>query len=348
MTGARLGLLLVVGLVGVGGAAVGQDARELTRRFEALETDGFTGTVLVFAGRRPLLDRSAGLADRGGRVPCSSKTLYDVGSVAKQFTAAAVLRLEEQGRLTTGDAIAKFVPDAPQAAEAITIAQLLSHTSGIAKGYDLEGVDLRSRDAMVAGVLAAPLANRPGSTFEYSNANYFLLAAIIEIASGATYEDYLRAALFEPLGMKSTGFTRDRKLDGKRAAHRYRSAEDVDGVGTSIEFAWSWGFRGATGIVSSAEDMIRWGRALLDGKILSDASRAKLFTPVLDRYACGWYVLERGQTTEIVHSGDALGAHAYLALYPREDLVVVILTNEDGMHHWNAANALRPALLGGR
>ena len=181
------------------------------------------------------------------------------------------------------------------------------------------------RDQMVRHVLTPPLKTRPGETFAYCNFGYALLAAIVEVASGKSFEDYLKEKLFKPAGLVDTGFIQDKALDARRVSTRL---SDRTPEATALDWHWGWGYRGMGGVVTTALDLLRWDRALRGNKILDEATKAVAYTPYRDGYACGWKVekTERN-TTRCHHSGGVAG---YAVNYVRdleEDLVVVVLSN---------------------
>ncbi|MEZ0230381.1 MAG: serine hydrolase domain-containing protein, partial [Planctomycetota bacterium] len=171
-------------------------------------------------------------------------------------------------------------------------------------------------------------ANKPGDKFEYCNAAYALLAAIVEKASGQSFEQYLREQLFAPAGMKDTGFLNDEKLDKKRAASRLRENE-VDR--TAAEWSWSWGYRGMGGVVTTAEDLLRFDRSLRANEVLAAAAQTKQTTPVKEVAGCGCFIERTFRaTTKVYHTGGVAGFTAMFARYLEDDLVVVVLSNEAG------------------
>ncbi len=285
-----------------------------------------SGVVHVVKDGLPLYSAAFGMADRDSKRKNALDTFFDTGSVTKQFTAAAVLKLEMLGKLKLADRIDKHFKNVPADKAAITVLQLLSHSSGVAQMYDFEGVDVTDRDSSVKCLLAIALAAKPGEKFIYSNANYFMAAALVEIASGQSFESFCEEHLFKPAGMKDTGFTGDKDLEEKRSALRYEGGESR---GSMVSYAYSWGFRGATGVVSTVSDMNRWSDALLGDDVLNAEARKSLFKPVLSEYACGWYILKTATgSTKITHSGAAAGARCYFSRYEAEDVAFVIFLNE--------------------
>lgn len=213
---------------------------------------GFSGCVLVSRNGTVLLRKGYGLAEDGTNVPLRPETLFDIGSLSKNFTAAAILRLESDGKLRVGDPISRFLPDLPEDKRAISIHQLLTHTSGVT-GPDA-GYRAISKAQAIQEILARPLGTRPGTAWAYSNAGYVLLAAIIESASGETYEDYLQGHIFQRAGLKSTGFW-GRRLPGA-IPRSIAKGKDELGVVTDLErlSEATWNDMGSGQIVSTGTD----------------------------------------------------------------------------------------------
>jgi CubicO group peptidase (beta-lactamase class C family) len=345
---ARHGLALLaatilgsVGIAGVSGPARQADPDEATTRFAAdthahlskLEKLGFAGVVVVARDRAPLLAQGYGLADRERQLKWSPATVSTVGSITKQFTAAAILALEEDGLLHVDDTLATHFGNVPADKRAITLHQLLTHSSGI---VDLEGVDDSDpigRDEFVRRALAQPLAFAPGSNYEYSNANYSLLGAIVELRSGRSWERFARERLFLPAGMYETGYVSPHWGDG-RLAQGYRGTERW---GTILERPMDadgpyWALRANGGVHAPAYDVLRWAQALLDGRVLSPASMQKLWAPHVKEpgdthYGYGWSVDRIGPANVVTHNGGN-GIHfADLAIVPDSRTVVFLQTN---------------------
>ena len=172
---------------------------------------GFSGAVLVAKGKKVILKRGYGLADRTKSEPITENTVFNIGSLAKQFTAAAILKLEMSGKLKVQDSISKHLDGVPEDKQAITIHQLLTQTSGLPREYSKNDYDPANRDEMINRVLQLKLKSLPGTAYSYSNAGYMLLAAIIERVSKQPYEQFLRDALFKPAKMSKTSFVTEQR-----------------------------------------------------------------------------------------------------------------------------------------
>ncbi|MHC4550736.1 MAG: serine hydrolase domain-containing protein [Planctomycetota bacterium] len=324
------------------GEDLGESLDDYLSRCEAF---GFSGSALVARGGKVLLERGYGLADRDSGRSNAAHTLFEIASATKPFTAAAILKLEAEGRLSTGDPITKHLPGVPKALRDITIYHLLTHTSGMPRtaagggGHDLE--------AAVAAYLRTRRVRKPGERFEYWNGGYALLAGIVETVTGGTYMAYCRKHLFEPAGMTRTGFTGDAHLDEATMAVGYDGERALRKAAGHPYGSYGWQYRGMGGIVTSVADLYKWDRALYTDKVLGKAAREKAFRPHLPPYACGWYVVETDQgTRKIAHGGDVRGFHTQLARFPDEDAVVIVLGNVEQVPMWSISGNLERLLFG--
>jgi len=305
----------------------------LERWLDAAAGEGFTGTVLVARGGTILVERGYGARVPGQPAPVLPDTVYTTGSITKQFTAAAVLKLEELGKLSVGDPIARFFADAPADKRAITIHQLLTHQAGFpgAIGDDLERI---GRDAFVRQAFATPLQFAPGTKYDYSNVGYSLAAAIVELVSGEPYEAFLAKHLFASAGMKETGYHLP-SWSATRLAHGVR--QDGGDWGTMVENQFSnggpgWHLLGNGGILSTAGDMLRWHRALLGDAILSSASKAKLYAKQVDEgggtwYGYGWSIEPTPWGELVTHNGGNPFFFADFLRFLDADVVVYFATS---------------------
>jgi CubicO group peptidase (beta-lactamase class C family) len=317
------------------GACAGGDGVTVVREGVGAATDeyltaatpyGFSGALLVAKDGEVLLEKGYGMADLEAQVPNTASTVFTTGSITKQFTAAAILRLEMDGLLSTDDRLSEHLEGVPDDKKDITLHHLLTHTSGIvpSTGDDFE---VLGRDDMVQRAMDAPLAFEPGTRMMYSNAGYSLLAAVVEVVSGQPYEEYLAEHIFGPAGMKMTGY---RLPDWSRAvvAHWYRGETDN---GTPLDKHYPyWNLIGNGGILSTLGDMFRWYEALKGDAVLSEAEKRKLWTPFLNDYGYGWDVLQTPRGTLVQHDGGSdLGASAELRWFVDEDVVTVLFCNRD-------------------
>jgi CubicO group peptidase (beta-lactamase class C family) len=233
------------------------------------DSAGFSGVVLVQRGGRVLLDRA--YAPRGSSRALTSESAFWLASSTKQFTAAAIMKLVDEGKLAVTDSLFHFFRRLPRDARDITIDQLLTHTSGIAASAASDG--LADRDAAVRAILAEPLGHPPGESYHYEDEDYTILAAIVEVASGKPFETFVERSLLIPAGLSHTGFCGRLPPNVKLAPSARR---DVGPPCSADVTPMDWADRGATGLVGTADDLLKWARALRMGRILSRASADEL------------------------------------------------------------------------
>ncbi len=283
-----------------------------------------------------LLRKGYGLADLEQRIPIEPDMVFRIGSVTKQFTAAAILLLEEEGKLSVKDDLRKHLPDYPTSGRVITLEHLLSHTSGIRSYTDMEDFGKRSRDDMSVDELIAlfqdePLAFEPGEKYAYNNSGYVLLGAIIEAASGKTYEAYLREKIFEPLGMTQTYYGSASRIVPKRA-QGYAGVNDefqnAEYLSMTLPYA-------AGSLLSTVDDLAKWDRALYGTELLSQASLDKWWKPFprangeSTHYGYGWSVSSYEGRRVLGHGGGINGFTCHLLRMPDDGVFVTVLTNRN-------------------
>ena len=306
---------------------------------------GASGTLVAVRGGETLHCGGFGMADRAARVPASCDTVYDVMSMTKQFTATAIVKLETMGRLRVTDPIGRYLGPVPADKRAITVQQLLTHTSGLveALGGDYERL---SRRGMVARALASRLRSAPGAEHRYSNVGYSLLAAIVEQASGMGYERFLATHLFAPAGMTQTGYVLPR-WKRTRVAVEY----DAHGRphGRPFDHPWAadgpyWNLRGNGGMLSTARDMARWHRALQGGRILDARAKRELLAPRVREepggdafYGYGWVVQRTAAGKVVWHNGGNAWSYGELTRLPGDGTMVFWVTNRsrDAAARWS-------------
>lgn len=301
----------------------------------------FMGAVLVAKGEKVLLSKGYGSANLEWDVPNSPTTKFRLGSVTKQFTAACILLLGERGKLELDDPVKKYMPDAPAAWDKITIFNLLTHTSGIPSFTSFP--DYRSTEAihttpekLVARFRDKPLDFQPGEKWSYSNSGYVLLGYLIEKISGQSYADFVQQNIFQPLGMKDSGYDSNSSVIARRASGYAPSPHGPVNAGyidMSIPLS-------AGGLYSTTDDLLRWEQGLFGGKLLTPASLEKMTTPFKEDYAFGLGVRSDRGHKVIDHGGGIEGFNTHLAYYPDDKLVVVALANLNG----GAASAMVPKL----
>lgn len=332
---AALTVLMVGGCAG--GPATGLHARDGESVADFLHRvlpAGFSGTVLAARDDQLVYCGGFGTANRASGAPASCRTTYDVMSITKQFTAAAILKLEVMGRLRVSDRISRFLGPLPADKRGITIEHLLTHTSGLVESLG-DDYDRLSRDELVRQALASKLRSAPGEQFHYSNVGYSLLAAIIEKASGEGYEPFLARYLFKPAGMHQTGYVLPR-WSPNLAAVEYDS--QGRSKGRPFDHPWAadgpyWNLRGNGGMLSTAHDMFRWHRALSGDEILPPPVRNELFTPRVhipgsrESYGYGWNITDTADGRTVWHDGGNGWSLAILARSLRDGVLVYWVTN---------------------
>lgn len=297
---------------------------------------GWHGSALVASGGTILLENGYGLADREAGRRQNAETVFSVGSITKQFTAAAIVKLESQGKLQLDDPLSKYFPDAPADKAAITIHQLLTHSAGFpgALGDDYENVDAATFARLA---FREPLLNPPGKTYEYSNVGYSLLGIIVEKVSGTGYEQFLREHLWLPAGMTRTGYLLP-KFDKGQLAVGYRNGQRW---GTALDRPWlpdgpGWHLRANGGVLSTAGDMHRWYLALANNTVLPKSATDKMFTPHIAEgpeaqsfYGYGWVVQELDGQRAIWHNGGNGVYNAFMGFEPATGVCIVVSSNSN-------------------
>jgi CubicO group peptidase (beta-lactamase class C family) len=288
----------------------------------------FSGSVLVTRDGIPLFSKGYGLANAEHQVPNTPETKFRLGSITKQFTAMAIMILQERGKLAVEDPIGKYFDDAPKAWEGVTIHHLLTHTAGVhSYTSDPEYVKRMAHPETVKSMIARfrdrPLDFKPGEKFQYSNSGYFLLGAIIEKVSGQSYEAFLKEAIFEPLGMKDTGYDHPSTILAHRASGYTRKGDVLENA-AYLDMAQPYA---AGSLYSTTLDLAKWDQALRDGALIAQESMTRMFTPEKNDYAYGWSVTTRSGRNEIGHGGGINGFATEIVRYPDQKVCVVVLCN---------------------
>lgn len=296
-----------------------------------IQSRNFNGSILVGKKGQILLAKGYGIANFEHDIPNKSTTKYRVGSISKQFTSTSILLLEERGLLQVDDAISKYIPDFPNG-DAITFHHLLTHSSGIPNFIRFpDFADIKGNYSSLVSTIDRfkhkPLEFSPGTTFNYCNSGYILLAHIIELTTGDSYEHFLYNHIFSPLSMHNTGLD-DYKTILKDRASGY---EMTDNQMKNSEFIHMSIPKGAGSIYSTVEDLYLWDRSLGTNKILNTSSLEKLFTSYIDNYGYGWYIdqlsIKNKLRKRIHHSGGIFGFQNQLHRYADDDIVIIISSN---------------------
>ena len=341
-----------------------QSAAPLAERLDAIagaavrESRSVGITAAVAKGKEILLLKAYGKSDVEGNVPMTVDTVIPIGSVTKQFTAAAILQLRDQGKLGLEDDLTKWLPDFETQGNKVTIRHLLGHTSGIVgvtEMPELRAMKLMmnpavTRDDVYRVISRYPFLFPTGTRQSYSNSGFWLLGLIVEKASGMSYEDYVEKKMFQPLGMtRSMYCTKSDNIPRRAYGHGLRN-----GVKPFVRVnpIVHTGTYAAGALCSTAEDMITWLQALHGGKALSPRSYKEMITPAkLDdgtslRYGMGLFVGEdRRGLKHIGHDGGGFGFGAVANWYPDAGLAVVVLTNSQPTDIAAVTNDLAAAVL---
>ena len=314
-----------------------EPAAEIDARLAALtKTHPVAITILVSRDGQVLYEKAVGLADLGQRLAATPATKFRIGSITKQFTSAAILRLAEREKLSLDDPLSRFFPDFP-GGEKISVRRLLTHTSGLHSHTDkpgfLKGVTAPiAPEKLIASFRDDPPDFAPGAGWRYCNSGYFLLGEIVAKTSGMPFADYLRGQFFEPLGMKDTGIFRNDTPPPDTAL----GYSLTDGKLTpALDWDMSWA-GGAGALFSTVRDLHLWNEAVFGGRVLSaDSLKAALTPAALPRgvtgmhYGFGWAIGELRGLRMLDHSGGLNGFQSYLVRYPAQKLTIAVLANAE-------------------
>jgi len=291
--------------------------------------------LLVSRGGQVIRAQGYGLANVELQVPVKSETIFQSGSVGKQFTATAVMMLVEEGKIGLEDPITKYFPDAPPAWKQVTIRELLSHTAGFTdypKSFDMRRDYTEAEQLKI--VESVPLGFSPGTRWSYSNLGYLTLGVLIHKITGAFYGDFLQERIFQPLGMSTTRIISEADIVPNRAAG-YRL---VKGKLKNQEWVSPTVNTTADGsLYFSILDLAKWDAALYTGKLLKRSSLDEMWTvaklkngkPNSGQYGFGWFVANKKGHRVIEHEGAWQGFETEISRYIDDQLTVVVLTNLD-------------------
>lgn len=343
-----------------GSPAMGADALLAARVDSIVEAAragyGIPGlSVVVRQGGRTLLARGYGTADLQSGAPATLATVYQIGSISKQFTAAAVLRLAERGALSLDDPVTERVPGVPPEWGAVRLRHLLHQTSGVQDFLFLPEFGEQSGDVerptseLLDMISRQPLQFVPGERWSYSNSNYTLLAAAIEHAAGKPYDEFLRDEFFRPLALSSIHHCRPHPSGPVEArGYGFRGGAVVPAPPENMNWA-----RGDGGLCATVEDLARWAEALAAGRVVSARSYARMTASerttdgVLPSYGFGLSLVPLdGARAKVAHHGAMTGFTGMVARYPEDALVVAVLTNRGGLWIDPLEKAVARAVLG--
>jgi CubicO group peptidase (beta-lactamase class C family) len=301
----------------------------------------FSGALLIIKDGEKIFSKGYGYADKEKGIFFNSGTLASMGSITKAFTAAAIMKLCEQNKLSTSDKLSKFFPGIPSDKADITIHELLTHSSGFHEFLKNDGGDYQiiNTEDYLKQVFAEPLAFNPGEKAVYTNVGMSVLAIIIEKVSGIGYEQYLKKYLFEPAGIKKIGYrypvdNSDTIAVGYRNGIRWGTLQEhIRDVGGGPY----WNLKGNGGLEASLDDMFLWANSLSNHIALSEASVQKMFTSQVieegyggkSSFGYGCNILKSRRNTKMIDNGGSNGVYfARLIRLPEEGLIFYMVTNE--------------------
>jgi D-alanyl-D-alanine carboxypeptidase len=306
----------------------------ITKQIEEQQVTG--AAVGVYQNGTVVVIKTYGLRDVAKNLPVDVNTRFEIGSVTKQFTAAAILRLQEQGKLSIDDPVAKYLPSFPHASET-TLRQLLNQISGLPNYTSMPDIatmmsTIPDATAKVVAYLNKPLDFRPGTKWGYSNTNYWLLGKVVSRASGMSYEDYVRENIFKPAGMPHSGFVSDESSFDDFAIPYWQGPKSDGPTQPAPKMLEAWP-SAAGAIVSTIGDLAAWNTALASGKVISRESYALMSSPgrlangKLTDYGMGLEVGVHEDHARIAHGGGTPGSLTMNATYPKDHLDIIVLEN---------------------
>ena len=300
----------------------------LTKRIDSLFIayldSGLAGSLLVAEQNKVTLKKAYGYSNNETKTLNTTSTLFNVASIGKHFTVYALLKLEEQGLLSTNDYLSKYTGPFNDVRDSITIHHVLIHRSGLIK--DGAAIDYSTRNKFIETIKKGPADSIPGKKYRYSNAGYTMLAAVVEIITKQPFEEYLLKNIFEPRGMKNTGYPWEPRMDKSLFATGYNGQRQP--VTPQPDF---WGARGPGNLVTSMEDLFIWMQAFQDDKFVSPTMRAKVlydYFPGEDGYA--WNKALTNRKTRFFHKGGGRADFENRLLwFPDDGVVIIFSLNND-------------------
>jgi len=291
-----------------------------------VEMDRFSGSVLIARKGEILLKKGYGLANYEHDIPNTPQTKFRIASLTKQFTAMAVLQLQEKDLLSVNDPISKYITNYPNG-DKITIHHLLTHTSGIPNFTVASDEEARvlpfNLEMTIKKFRDQPVEFSPGEKFEYSNAGYYLLGYILEKVTGQDYETVLKQNIFEPLVMMNSGYDYNHVILKNRACG-YKLEKDELINARYIHMA---NVHASGGLYSTVDDMYLWDRALYTEKLIKRNSLEQMFTPHTENYGYGWGIVTLFNRKMVGHNGDMDGFQTNITRFIDDDVCIIVLSN---------------------
>ncbi|OMD41160.1 serine hydrolase domain-containing protein [Paenibacillus odorifer] len=308
---------------------VHKDAFE--EKLDQYMSKNYSGSVLLVKDNKVIISKGYNMADYNNNLPNGRDTIHQIGSLTKAFTAAAILQLQEAGKLSVDDPVNTYIKDYPN--DRVTLYHLLTHTSGIPNYTNspdfLKSINIKiSVDDLIAKFKDKSLEFEPGSRYSYSNSGYVLLGAVIEQVSGQSYGDYLNEHIFTPLDMKRSGYLTKDNNHTDIAVGYSLITPDISEIARPIDMTVPYS---AGGIYSTVQDLYKWLQGLENGTIISDASWEAMRKPNLDEYALGWGIPDP-MGMVYAHNGAINGFSSEIWRDMSQGTAVILLSNAEGIN----------------
>ncbi len=313
-----------------------------------VKTWAFSGAIMVIKEGEVVFKDGYGLANIEHNIPNTTETKFRLWSITKQFTAVAILMLEERGLISVNDSIRKYFPEYPEFDERITVHHLLTHTAGFFNYADIPYSHKKfyklpyTSEELIGSFKDKPLDFEPGEGWNYSNSGYYLLGLIIERVSGKKYSQFLKENIFEPLAMRNTGVDDNKTLIQNSASGYYLNGDNLihcEYIDMNTVFS-------SGGIYSTVEDMYLWDQALHNGKLINEASLEKMETPYKNDYGYGVNIDEKYNRKRVNHGGGCEGFLNELHRYTDDKVSIVVLSNYGFTAVWKISEVLAAIVFG--
>ena len=301
--------------------------------------------IVISRAHHVILSASYGLADVASGRPVDSSTSFEIASITKQFTDAAVLLLAQEGKLALDDRVARYLPGLPPAWQSITIRQLMTHTAGLRDDWDEDDAFFQTRvtdSSFLAALESAPLRFPPGTGFSYG-CGPFVLGMLVSRVTGTPYHQFMRDRVFRPLGLASTGINEFDARTDSAVGYRLQGDSLIPGVRISAAAH----ARGDVGIHATALDLARWDAVLDGNSLLSTMNRRTMFSPArltsgdVVPYGLGWFIRPWRGHREVEHDGGfRTGFSSTIGRYPEDSLTIIVLTNRQSAHAYSIVRGL--------
>lgn len=326
--------------------AANDTCKKIDEYLSQLEKEkNFSGGLLIIRNGEKIFSKGYGWADKENKIRFTPSTLASMGSITKAFTAAAIMKLAEQGKIFLTDPLKKFFPDVPADKASITIHQLLTHSSGFHEFLQNDGGDYEKIEtaSFLKRAFAEPLAFKPGEKAVYTNVGFSILGIIVEKLSGTDYESYLKKNLFEPIGISGIGYHAS-ALKNNNIAHGYQNGKDWGTIPQHIAAKGNepyWNLKANGGLEASLDDIYQWANAFSNHTILNDSTIQKMFNKQIAEdgydgrsfFGYGCNIQTSRRNTKVIDNGGSNGIYfARLIRYPQDGVIMYIVTNESSVN----------------